>query len=71
MAVLGPVVYQQENSGSGNAFAQQTEKCLRLGTEPVQIFKDYDQRLIEAFAQQQPFDRVENASSSDLWVHLL
>jgi len=36
----------------------------------VEILEDYNQRLVETPAQQNPFDRVQRTSLLDLAVHL-
>ena len=59
--ILGPVVDQQQEPGRGQALHQAVEQGLRLGINPVQVFKHQQQRLHLAFAQQQALEGVERA----------
>ena len=57
--VLGTVVDQQQQAGRGQALHQAVEQGLRLGVDPVQVFKHQEQRLHLAFAQQHALEGVE------------
>jgi hypothetical protein len=58
MPVLGPIIPQQQDAGSGEAFAEQEEKCLRLTVQPVQILEDQDDKLVATLAHQHPLERL-------------
>ena len=47
------------------------EKPLRLAIDPVQVFKDQDQRLVETLAQEQLLERLKRPPPPNLRVHLL
>ena len=59
--VLRAIVDQQQQAGRGQALDQAVEQGLRLGVDPVQVFKDQQQRLHLAFAQQHALEAVERA----------
>ena len=59
--VLRPVVDQQQELGRGQALDQTVEQRLRLGIDPVQVFKHQEQGLHLAFAQQHALEPVERA----------
>ena len=71
MAILGAVVGQQQKLGAGHTLTQHVEKALRLAINPVQVFKDQNQRLVETLAQEQLLERLERPSAPNLRVHLL
>ncbi len=43
---------------------------LGLAVDPVQVFKDQDQGLVQALAQEEFLERLERPPSADLRVHL-
>ena len=57
--------------GAGHTLTQHIQKALRLTVNPVQVFKDQDQRLVETLAQEQLLERLERPSPPNLRVHLL
>ena len=59
--VFGTVIDQQQNLRGADRIGQQVEQLLRRVIDPVQVLEDHHQRLIERFAQQNPFDRLERA----------
>ena len=71
MAILRAIVHQQQNLGAGHTLTQHIEKPLRLAVDPVQVFKDQDQRLIETLAQEQLLERLKRPPPPNLRVHLL
>ena len=70
MRVFGAVVDQQQDSGGADRIGQQIQERLGLFIDPVQVFENHHQRLIEALAQQDPFDRFERAPLPHLPIHL-
>ena len=44
---------------------------MRLTVNPMQVFKDEDQRLIETLAQEELLERLKRAPAANLRVHLL
>ena len=68
MLVLRPVVDQQQEPGGRQALDQAVEQGLGLGIDPVQVFKDQQQRLHLAFAQQQALEAVERALAPLRWI---
>ena len=71
LAIFRPIVHQQQNPGTGHTLTQGIEKSLRLTVDPMQVFKDQDQRLIETLTQEQPLERLERPPPANLRVHLL
>src|SRR5207247_10464158 len=69
--ILGAVVCQQQKTCTGHTLAQHIEQPLRLRVDPMQVFKDEDQRLVETLAQQQLLYGLERPSAAYLGVHLL
>jgi hypothetical protein len=59
--VFRAVVDQQEHAGCGQALDQSLEERLRLRIDPVQVFKDQQQRLHLTFAQQHALERLQHA----------
>src|SRR5262249_10819239 len=68
MAVLGPVIHQHQEAGTGHTLTEQIEKALRLGIDPVQVLENENERLIETFPQEEAFERLERAPPPDLRV---
>ena len=50
VAILGPVIDQQQDAGIDNRIGQQVEHALRLGVDPMQILENHDERLLQALA---------------------
>ena len=57
--VLRAVVHDQQDAGRRQTVDQAVEQGLRLSVEPVQVFKDQQQGLHLAFAQQHALERGE------------
>src|SRR5277367_5792379 len=70
MRVFGAVVNQQQDAGSADRIGEQVQERLRIVVDPMQIFEDDYQRLVETLAQQDAFDRFQRALLPDLPVHL-
>ena len=70
MAVLGPIVHQQQDARRADAVGQQVQECLRLAIDPVQVFEDHYQRLVDTLAQQDALDRLQRASLAGLRLDL-
>ena len=49
---------------------EQIQECLRPVVDPMQVFEDHYQRLVEALAQQDALDRVERAPLASLHLDL-
>ena len=64
--VLRAVVDQQQEADRGQALDQAIQQGLGLGIDPVQVFKDQQQRLLLTLTQQQTLEGVERALPS-LW----
>src|SRR4030095_15317905 len=62
---------QQQDLGRGHALSQHIEKSLGFAIDPVQVFADEDEGLIETLAQEQALKRLKVAPAANLWVHLL
>jgi hypothetical protein len=56
--ILRAVVDQEEDPRSRQALDQHIERGLRLRIDPVQVFKDQQQRLHLALAQQDALQRL-------------
>src|SRR5712691_8824854 len=61
MLVLGAIVDQQQEAGRRHALDQVIQQGLGLRIDPMQILEDNQQRLLLAFAQQHPLERLEDA----------
>ena len=61
MLVPGAVVDEEKDAGGGEAVDEGVQEGLGLAVDPMQVFKDQEQRLHLAFAQQQPFQGVERS----------
>ena len=59
VAVLRPVVDEEQEARGGQALDEAVEQGLGLAVDPVQVLEDHHQRLDLALAQQQALDRVE------------
>ena len=59
--ILRAVVDQQQQAGRGQTVDEQVEEGLRFRVDPVQVFKDQQQRLRLALAQQQALEGLEGA----------
>ena len=70
MRILGTVVHQQQNLRGPDRIGEQVQQLLGLLVDPVEVFEDHHQRLIETLAQDDAFDRFQRAPLSDLPVHL-
>jgi len=70
MAVLGAVVDQEQDAGVCDRVGEQIKQKLSFRIDPVQVLEDQDQRLVEAFAQQDAFERIMRAPPPNLRVHL-
>ena len=71
MPVLRPVIGAQEKPGTGHTLAEGVKEALRLAINPVQVFKDQHQRLVQTLPQEQLLQRLEGSFPPDLRVHLL
>ena len=67
--VLGAIVHQQQHAGVGDRVGQQVEKRLRLGIDPVEVFKGHYQWMIQTLAEHQSFDCVQRAPLAQLRIH--
>ena len=62
---------QEQKLGTGHTLTQGVEKPLGLTVDPVQIFKDEDQGLVETLSQEELLERLKRPSTANLRVHLL
>ena len=69
MMVLRPIVDQQEDARTGYAVYEQVQKFLGLHIDPVQVLEDHHQRLLEALADDDAFDRIQRAPASYPRIH--
>ena len=60
--ILGAVVDQEEDPSGRQALHQAVEHGLGLAVDPVQVFKDQQQGLHLAFAQQDALQRLQGAA---------
>src|SRR5216684_5702473 len=70
MRILEPIVHQQQKFRGPDRIGKQVQQLLGLLVDPVEIFEDYHQRLVERFAQQDALDRFQRPPLPDLSVHL-
>jgi hypothetical protein len=59
--ILGAIVDQQQQAGSGQALHQAIEERLGLGVDPVEILEDQQEGLHLALPQEETFERVQGA----------
>jgi hypothetical protein len=59
--VLGAIIDQKEQARCRQALHQAVQQGLRLGIDPMQIFKDHEHRLHLTFPQEHAFERRECA----------
>ena len=71
LPILRTIIRQQEDTGTSHTLTQGIEKPLRLTVDPVQVFKEQDQGLIETLAQKELLDSIKRPSAPNLRVHLL
>ncbi len=70
VAIFRPVVDQQQHARIGNAIGEQIEQGLDLGIDPVKVFEDQNNRMLQRLAQNDPLYYLERATTSDLRIHL-
>jgi hypothetical protein len=70
MRILRTVVHQQEYLRGTDGIGQQVEQLLGLLVDPVEVFKNDYERLVEALAQHDAFDCLQRAPRLDLPIHL-
>ena len=58
--VLGPVVDQQQEPGSGQTLDQAVEQHLGLGVDPVQVLEQHQKRLHLAFPEKQTLHPIQS-----------
>jgi hypothetical protein len=64
MAVLRPVVDEQQHAGRRQALDQRVEQPLGLRIQPVEVLKHNTQGLDLAFAQQHPSEAVDRPAAA-------
>ena len=70
MRILGTIIHQHQDLRGADGVGEEIQERLGLLIDPVQVFEDHHQRLVERFAQQDALDGVEGAPLLDLPVHL-
>jgi hypothetical protein len=70
MGVFRPVVEQQEYRRICRPFHEQVEERVRLFVDPMQVFEDKHERLIQALAQKEALNRILGPAPPDLRIHL-
>ena len=70
VAILGAVVDQQQNARIGERVGEQVQPGLGFAVNPMEVFEHDDQRLVEALAQHDSFERFLRAPPPRLHVHL-
>src|SRR6267154_3027964 len=71
MLVFRTVVEHHQNMRGADAIGEKIEQRLRLSVDPVQVFEDKQQRVIDALAMNQAPDRVASAAAPDRGIHLV
>jgi hypothetical protein len=71
MPILGTVVGEEQELGAGHTLTQHIQESLRLPIDPVQVFKDENEGLIETLSEKELLERLECPPPPNLWVHLL
>lgn len=70
MAIFGAVIHQQEDFSRSDPFTEGIDKPLGLTINPVQVFKDKNEGLVETLAQEHLLERLKRPPAPDLRVHL-
>ncbi len=63
MPILGAVVHQQQDARARKALNQGIQQSLRLAVDPVQVLEYQHDRLIQALAEQEAPDSVQNGKT--------
>ena len=61
MPIFRAVVDQQQDVSTSHALTQYIQKPLRLTVDPVQVFKDQDQGLVETLTQEEFLDAPQTS----------
>jgi hypothetical protein len=70
VTILEAIVHQQQNPRIGDAIGQQVEQRLGLAVDPMQVFENDHDWLLDALAQEDSLERVHCALALYLRVHL-
>src|SRR5205823_2373804 len=68
--VFGTIIDQQQHGGAADAVGKQVQKGPGFVIDPVQIFENYEQRLVERFPQQDALDGLKGAPPPNLRIHM-
>ena len=71
MLVFRTVVEHHQDMRGADAIGEKIEQRLRLSVDPVQVFEDEQQGVIDALAMNQAPDRVASAAAPDRGIHLV
>src|SRR5215813_6423618 len=71
LPILGAIVGQQQNAGTGHTLAQGIEEALGLRVDPVQVLKDEDKGLVKTLAQKELLESIKRSLPPNLRIHLL
>ena len=70
MLVLGPIVDEKQDSGTGHSIHESIEHFLRSVVDPVQILDDENNRPLDGESEYQAPESVEHPFASLRWVEL-
>src|SRR6202023_1508219 len=71
MLVFRTVVEHHQDMRGADAICEKIEQRLGLSVDPVQVFEDEQQGVIDALAMNQAPDRVASAAAPDRGIHLV
>ncbi|VVE59719.1 hypothetical protein PTE30175_05629 [Pandoraea terrae] len=69
MGVFRTIVDEQDDPRTRNVVEEDIEECLGFAVQPLQVFENELERLVEAFADQQTCNGFERALAPDGSVH--
>src|ERR1700687_4835122 len=71
MLVFRSVIEHHQDVRVADAIREKIEQRLRLSVDPVEVFEDEQQGVIDALAMNQTPDRVASAAAPDRGIHLV
>ena len=69
MMIFGTVVDEHQQARAANAFGHQIEQALGGTVNPMKVLENDDERLVEAFAQEDALDSLEREAPPRMRVH--
>src|SRR5579864_7231106 len=70
MPIFGPAACHQKDASSTDAFGEKIQEDVAVGIDPLKVFEDDHQRMLETLAQKNTLDRFERFAPPDLAIHV-